>query len=277
MGKPKSNTKLIFALIAVLAAIVIMGAIILQSRTESSIADVHRQETAHETEAVASNNGALDSKEYKAAKEYRKYLDTLTDEERDQLIENVDDAVYDAPDQVKKICRKYGLKYSVKSRELSSYSDVEKALKEKKLQDLFHVGMAGALKTSADQYGGGYILNKGNLYLEIEKEEKQEIAFITMEIVPQGVFPWQEDFFETVSGEESSIMEFSYEVGKGETLSCAVEGWKGAAFGKSGKYYIHFTVSMSPSDENEQKDEDIRLTPKQMKQYLNEINFEKFM
>lgn len=270
MEKTKSSKKLVIALVVIIVAVVVVGIAIFKGGAGSS-APADPKEAA---EQVVSENSSLESNEYKAALEYSKYFDTLSDEETDKLLEDSADAIYDAPDQVKKLCKKYNLKYSTKSEELTSWTEVEKALKDKEFTEVFSEELLAALKTSADKYGGGYSLDQGNLYLEIEEEKEKGTALITLDITPEGVFPWQESIFEVAKGDEAGKTIFTYKAGNDQPFSCIIDGWEGTAFGKAGGYYISIVVSNQSASETE--DTDV-MTQKDMESYLDQIDFTKFM
>lgn len=271
MEKSKSSKKLVIAVIVIVVAIVAIGIVVLTRGGGSSSKPVDPKNAAEE---LMSQNKALSSNEYKASLEYSKYFDTLSDEETDKLMENSADELYQDPDKVKSLCEKYKLKYSTESEELSSWAETEKALKDREFSDIFSEDMAGALKTSADNYGGGYSLNEGNLYLEIEQQNDAGSDLITLEFTPEGVFPWQDSVFEVAKEEKSEATVFSYETGNGDPISCTIEGWEGTAFGKAGGYYIAVTVSKQSEEGSEEPSE---ITQAEMENYLKQIDFTKLM
>lgn len=270
MEKSKSSKKLVIAVIVIVVAIVVIGIAVFKGSGSSS-QPIDPKKAAEE---LLSQNKALSSNEYKASLEYSKYFDTLSDEETDRLMENSADEIYQDPDKVKSLCETYKLKYSTKAEELSTWADTEKALKEREFSDIFSEDMAGALKTSADNYGGGYSLNEGNLYLEIEQQKDAGSDLITLEFTPEGVFPWQDSVFEVAKGEENQKTVFSYETGNGDPFSCAIEAWEGTAFGKAGGYYVTVTVSKQSEEGTEEPSE---LTQAELENYLKQIDFTKLM
>lgn len=272
MEKSKSSKKLVIALVVIIVAIVVIGIAVFKGSTGSSAPAADPKDAA---EQILSENSALESDEYKAALEYSKYFDTLTDEETDKLMEESADAIYEAPEQVKKLCKKYDLKYSTKSEELTSWTEVEQALKDRSFTEIFSEDLMQALKTSSDSYGGGYSLDEGNLYLEIEEEkENNATALITLDITPEGVFPWQESIFEIAKGDESGKTIFTYKAANDQPFSCVIDGWEGTAFGKAGGYYISIVVSNQTASETEDA---AALTQADMESYLERIDFTKFM
>lgn len=269
MEKSKSSKKLVIAVIVIVVAIVVIGIVVLKGGGSSQPVD-----PKNAAEEMLSQNKALSSNEYKASLEYSKYFDTLSDEETDKLMENSADELYQDPDKVKSLCETYKLKYSTKADELSTWADTEKALEEREFTDIFSEDMAKALKTSSDSYGGGYSLNEGNLYLEIEQQNDTGSDLITLEFTPEGVFPWQDSVFEVAKGEENQKTVFSYETGNGDPFSCAIEGWEGTAFGKAGGYYITVTVSKQSEEGSADPSE---ITQAEMENYLKQIDFTKLM
>lgn len=273
MEKSKSSKKLVIALVVIIIAIVAVGIVFFMGgKSDSAPSDPAEAKKA--VDQVVSENSALESNEYKAAIEYNEYFDTLSDEETDKLMENNANAIYDAPDQVKKLCEKYNLKYSEKATELTSWTEVEKAVKDKSFTEIFSEDLMSALKTSADQYGGGYSLDQGNLYLEMEAEKDGATALITMDITPEGVFPWQDSMFAVAKGDESGKIVFTYKTGNDDPFSCVIDGWEGTAFGKAGGYYISIVVSNQSSSETDDAE---KLTQSDMESYLDQIDFTKFM
>lgn len=238
--KTCKNQKTVIGIICTAAAILLIGLI-------SGLAGIFSVTgTAADPAELEEQVAALSSEEYKAVKEYNDYLDALTDEELDKVIDTSEDAVYEAPKKVKELCDTYGLRYASRMTELLTWADVQKEMAQKKLTGVFKAPMEHAAEQTAEEYGGGYSLDDGNLYLEIEqkgKTKKDGPVFITMDFSPAGVFPWQGYPVEAVQDEESSGQYFTFRTEDGSLFACMIEASEGIAFGKVGDYFLTMMVS----------------------------------
>lgn len=261
--RSKKNKGLIMGICCTAAAILLIGGI----SGAAGIFSVSR--TADSNEALLNQVEALNSNEYKAVAEYNRYLDGLTDEEMEKVIDTSDDAIYEAPGKVKELCETYGLKQASEMTELLSWENVEAAMKERKLTGIMDAAMEKMMKRTAEEYGGGYAFDDGNLYLELDAgggSKTESPMLISIAISPEGTFPWQGYSVEAEKGAEDGSQLFSCSTKDGEPFACRIDSSEGIAFGKVGSFYLTMVVSKDQSDEQiEQYEKELARAEEQIK------------
>ncbi|MCQ4636978.1 hypothetical protein NE619_09565 [Anaerovorax odorimutans] len=246
-AKKTGNKKLLIAVIGLAAVLIIVGIVAAATGVFSG--------GGKSGSGKVDKSSLLESSEYKAAAEYNTYLDGLSDEEMEKVVDTSEDAIYDVPAKVKEICEKYGLKYAAKSTVLSSYDQVEKELEARKLSGVLGADLSKTLQETMKEYDGGYALDDGNLNLEIEEENSDaNNVFIYLNISPEGAFPYLSPSFsapdkdEEPQSVEEAVKDFTFQPQKGAEFACRTEGSDGTAFGKAGDYYITMAITREQSD-----------------------------
>lgn len=261
----KQNKTLVIAICCIAAAIVLLAVILGATGMFSG--------SSGDESDLSSQVKALKSDEYKAASEYNKYLQGLTDEELEKVTDASGDSVYEAPEKIKEICEKYDLKYAGEMTDLLSWNSVEKALKERELTGIMSSSMEKDMKATIEEYGGGYSFDDGNLQLELEaKTEKGGLYFLSMTITPEGAFPWQAYGTEDFSSKSGGKL-FTWEAESGDVFACKTDTSEGTAFGKAGGYYVTLDLSKS---EPEDSDQEAEMTKEELENWLSQIDFSKF-
>ena len=245
--KKTGNRKLLFAVIALAVVLVIVGIAAAATGVFSGGGKSGSAKTA--------DSSLLQSPEYKASAEYEAYLDGLSDEELDKVIDTSDEAIYEAPAKVKELCEKYGLKYAAKATDLTSYEQIEKELEARNLSGFLGEDLSKQLQATMKEYDGGYAFDDGELYLEIEQEdEEQGSLLLLLNITPKGTFPYQSSSFQAQDKDaapqtiEEMTKTFTYQPKTGGDFVCRTQGPDGTAFGKAGDYYITIALTREPSD-----------------------------
>lgn len=235
----KKRRKLFIALAAVLIAILSIGTIAYAS---GIIFPKIENKDGSDTPV----NAALDSAEYKAAKEYNQYLDSLSDEELEKTADYRDDAVYDLPGKVKEICKKYHLKYAAKMTEFKDYREVVKELKARELSGLLGEKLKKSLKETMKASTAGYYFDDGNLHLEIvvdDGDDQKENGILTLNVAPEGSFPWMGFSSNQGASDDEEKTLYTLQSKDGILFTCAEDGDNVRAFGKTGNHYITIGVS----------------------------------
>lgn len=225
--------RLLISLAAVMAAILTIG-------TVAYASGILFPEIKNEDGSATPVNAAMDSKEYRAAREYNRYLDSLTEEELAKTADRSADAVYDMPQKVKEICQEYGLKYATEGQAISSYEDMENQLAIRGLSGILNRQLADALKSTISQSSGGYSFDDGNLHLEMEiadQNQAQGNTILSIDLTPEGSFPWMG--FESNTGpKEQQKKTVQIETNSGITFIGTVDEMRVSAFGKAGRYFV---------------------------------------
>lgn len=261
----KKNKTLVIAVCCVAAAVIILAIIL-------GATGIFSGSSGSESE-LSTQVKALKSDEYKAALEYNKYLEGLTDAEMEKITDSSGDSVYEAPEKIKELCGKYDLKYAGKMTDLLTWNSVEKALKERELSGIMSASMEKDMKATTEDYGGGFAFDDGNLQLELESEtEKGGLYFLSLTISPEGSFPWQGYGMDDFSSKNSGQL-FASKTDSGEVFACRIDTSEGIAFGKAGDYYVTLVLS---KDEPESSDEEASMTKEELENWLNQVDFSKF-
>ncbi|MCI7300237.1 MAG: hypothetical protein SOR93_03070 [Clostridiales Family XIII bacterium] len=246
-SKKTGNRKLLLIVIALAVVLVIVGIVAAVTGVFSGGGKSGSAKTA--------DSSLLQAPEYKASAEYEAYLDGLSDEELDKVIDTSDEAIYEAPAKVKELCETYGLKYAAKATDLTSYEQVEKELEARKLSGFLGDELSKQLQTTMKEYDGGYVFDDGELYLEIEQEDEERgNVLLLLNITPKGVFPYQSSSFQAQEKDaapqtvEDMMKNFTYQPKSGGDFICRTQGPDGTAFGKAGDYYITMAMTREPSD-----------------------------
>lgn len=262
----KKNKTLVIAICCIAVVIVLLAVILGATGMFSGT-------SSGDGSDLSSQVKALKSDEYKAASEYNKYLQGLTDEEMEKVTDASGDSVYEASEKIKEICEKYDLKYASQMTDLLSWNSVEKALKACELTGIMSSSMEKDLKATIEEYGGGYSFDDGNLQLELEsKTANGGLYFLSMTITPEGSFPWQAYGAEDFSSKSSGKL-FTWEAESGDVFACKTDTSEGTAFGKAGGYYVTLVLS---KDEPEDSDQENEMTKEELENWLSQIDFSKF-